>query len=134
MPLAYLLSRLLRRIALEWAEHVFLTTGASPTPQAVEAWFRSKPKQYFQEKGNVAVNWFTGFARALLKDETLHDREQAVRSAVGNLDKFWPSFWAGNLIGITSNIVFTGLVVLFVVFINSDFSFIAWTKRLLADH
>ena len=26
------------------------------------------------------------------------------------------------------------LVVLFVVFINSDFSFIAWTKPLLADH
>lgn len=69
-----------------------------------------------------------------MHNEITKDREQAVKDALGNLGKFWPGFLVGNLIGITSNIVFSGLVVLFVFAINSDFSFVAWAKRLVEAH
>jgi hypothetical protein len=67
----------------------------------------------------------------LLADETEAIKRDAIKEAVGDVGKFWPNFWVGNLVGLTSNLLFTFLVVVFVLFITSDFSFISWTKKLI---
>jgi hypothetical protein len=48
--------------------------------------------------------------------------------------RFWPAFWVGNLVGVTSNLAFAVLVVLFVLAINTDFSFVAWSRKLFGFH
>ncbi len=40
----------------------------------------------------------------------------------------------GNLTGLVSNVAFAALVVMFVLIINTDFSFIAWAKNLFGEH
>lgn len=120
---------------IDWVDHFRANhTDTDPTPDQVVEWFRGKPERYFLDKEKQAQEWHAGFARWLLRDEIDDDKQTAVHEALGALGRFWPTFWNGNLAGITSNILFTLLVVLFVAMITTDFSFIAWAKGIFASH
>ena len=123
---------LVEKDRMDWIEHFRDTHGSEPSEDQIKEWFLNKPAAYFEQIGQTAYRWFYSFARLLLRDEIEESKRLAVKNAVGDLGKFWPGFWTGNLIGLTSNLAFTLLVVLFVIFITSDFSFIAWTKKLLS--
>jgi hypothetical protein len=125
---------LIEKDRVDWSEHMASASGVTPDHGQVENWFRSKPDSYFSSIERQAFEWFYGFAVNLLNEHIEEQKKKAVSEALGNLGKFWPGFWVGNLVGLTSNIAFTLLVVLFVVFVNSDFSFIAWTKRVFGLH
>jgi hypothetical protein len=118
---------------IDWIEHFKNAhEGRMPSAEQAREWFEAKPESYFREKEDRAEAWYAGFARWYLRDEIEEGKNEAIRISIGNLARFWPSFWSGNLIGLTSNIVFTALVVLFVAAITTDFSFIAWAKGLFA--
>jgi hypothetical protein len=120
---------------IDWIDHFKNSRdGHAPSAEQTREWFEAKPESYFREKEDRAETWYAGFARWYLRDEIEEGKSEAIRLSIGNLAKFWPSFWSGNLIGITSNIVFTALVVLFVAAITTDFSFIAWAKALFTGH
>src|SRR5882672_9737983 len=121
---------LVEKDRMEWMAHIRETHGAEPTEHQIAEWYRSKPETYFEEIGKSAFRWFYSFARILLEDEINDIKKLAIKETIGDVGKFWPNFWIGNLVGLTSNLVFTLLIVMFVVFITSDFSFIAWTKKL----
>jgi hypothetical protein len=115
----------------EWRRHCREVHGVEPTREQIEDWFRNKPKEYFDQTEKLAFQWFYGFARVLLRQDIEEEKKQAAASAVGELGNFWTDFWRGNLVGMTSNIAFSLLIVLFVLFIASDFSFVAFTKKLI---
>jgi len=118
---------------IDWIEHFKgIHDGNAPTTEQTLEWFSSKPESYFREKEDRAEAWYSGFARWYLRDEIEEGKNDAIRASIGNLAKFWPTFWSGNLVGITSNIVFTALVILFVAMITTDFSFVAWAKALFS--
>lgn len=125
---------MIERDRIDWSEHFESLNVAPPNPAQTEDWFRNKPDSYFRTVEDLAYRWFYGFAVSLLEDHIDDERRKAVAEAIGNMGKFWPSFWVGNLVGLTSNIAFTLLIVLFVLFVNSDFSFIAWTKKVFGLH
>jgi hypothetical protein len=118
---------------IDWVDHFRDThEGHEPALEQTAEWFQAKPESYFRDKEIAAENWYAAFARWYLRDEIEEQKNEAVRDTVGNLARFWPTFWSGNLVGITSNIVFTLLVVLFVAAITTDFSFIAWAKGIFS--
>jgi hypothetical protein len=125
---------LIEKDRVDWSEHMASISGALPDQGQIEDWFRSKPDSYFSSIEDLADRWFFGFAVNLLRGHIEDEKKKAIAEALGNLGKFWPGFWVGNLVGLTSNIAFTLLVVLFVVFVDSDFSFIAWTKKVFGLH
>jgi hypothetical protein len=118
---------------MEWLAHVRSDTGTEPTEAQIADWYKSKPDEYFADIGKIANRWFYAFSRILLSDEIEDGKREAIKEAVGELGKFWPNFWIGNLVGFTSNLVFTFVVVIFVFFITSDFSFISWAKKLMGS-
>jgi hypothetical protein len=122
---------LVEKERMEWLAHCRNTSDVEPTERQIAEWYKGKPEEYFEEIGKSAYRWFYAFSRILLADETETIKSNAIKEAVGDVGKFWPNFWAGNLVGLTSNLLFTFLVVMFVLFITSDFSFINWTKKLI---
>ena len=124
---------LVEKDRMEWMAHSREINGGEPTEHQISEWYKSKPASYFEEIGKSAYRWFYAFARILLADEIEDIKKLAIKDTIGDVGKFWPNFWVGNLVGLTSNLVFTLLVVMFVIFITSDFSFIAWTKKLLGS-
>jgi hypothetical protein len=118
---------------IDWVEHFRTDHDAGPTTEQVVEWYRGKPESYFRDKERTAEVWYASFARWYLRDEISAEQQKAIHAVVGDLGKFWPTFWNGNLTGITSNIFFAILVVAFVYIITTDFSFIAWTKGLLGS-
>ncbi len=110
------------------------STGLPPSEHDVSLWFSHKPESYFEGKENEANRWFLGAARALLHDEIENEKNVAVKLALERLGRFWPSFWLGNLVGVTSNVIFAGLIIFFVLFANTDFSFVAWSRRVFGAH
>ena len=114
---------------IDWVDHYRTNNDdRDPSSDQVAEWYRGKPESYFRDKERYAEEWYAAFARGLLRDEIEAGKQNAVRDALGDLRRFWPGFWSGNLVGLTSNVVFTLLVVMFVAFITTDFSFIAWAK------
>lgn len=70
---------------IEWEKHLS-EQGFAPRSEAeTRAWYTSKPESYFVDKIRRGEQWFSGFARAYLKDEVEADRERAVQDAVGGL-------------------------------------------------
>lgn len=116
---------------MDWMAHAREMRNADPTEHQISEWYASKPQSYFDEIGKGASLWLHGFAKILLADEIERSKRQAVKDEIGQLGRFWPQFWIGNLVGVTSNIFFALLIVLFVIYIGSDFSFIAWAKKFL---
>jgi len=102
--------------------------------EQVAEWFRGKPERYFLDKERHAESWYAAFARWLLRDEIEEGKKQAIREALGQLGRFWPSFWQNNLFGVTSNIIFAVLLVALVAVITTDFSIIAWAKGIFGSH
>jgi hypothetical protein len=124
---------LVEKDRIDWVDHFkAMHDGTYPSAGHVIEWFRAKPESYLDEKEGLAVNWYTAFSRSLLSDEIEDAKNEAIRETIGNLQRFWPTFWSGNFIGITSNIAFAFLLVGFVMVITTDFSFIAWAKALIA--
>lgn len=120
---------------IEWIEHFASQhAGGKPSAAQITQWFEDKPESYFLEKEKQAEQWYAGFARVYLSDEIEEGKAQAIRRALQNMDRFWPMFWKHNLFGLTSNLIFTGLVLLFALAIYTDFSFPAWIKGLLGSH
>jgi hypothetical protein len=122
---------LVEKDRIEWMAHFRKIHGSEPNEKQIAEWYQAKPDAYFDQIRKFAYQWLYSFSRALLADEIEETKKQAIKDTIGDLGKFWPEFWTGNLVGLTSNLVFTLLVVIFVVYITSDFSFIAWTKKLL---
>jgi hypothetical protein len=125
---------LIEKDRIDWAQHMATQNGRDPTADEIAGWYRSKPDTYFVDRERLAENWFGGFARTYLHDEIEQGKGNAIRQAIGKLDNFWSQFWMGNLVGITSNFVFALIVVAFVALITTDFSFIAWAKKLFGAH
>jgi hypothetical protein len=120
---------------VDWVAHYIANhDNIAPTPDQTVEWYRGKPESYFLDRERTAENWYAEFARWYLREEIDDQKQAAINTAVGNLGRFWPAFWNGNLVGVTSNIIFTVLVVLFVATITTDFSFIAWAKGLFTSH
>src|SRR5712691_5131739 len=115
---------LVEKDRFEWMAHFREVHTAEPTQHQIDEWFSNKPSTYFEQIGKFAYQWYYSFAQELLKDEIEESKKAAIKDTIGDLGKFWPAFWSGNLVGITSNLAFTLLVILFVVFVTSDFSFI----------
>jgi hypothetical protein len=122
---------LVEKERMEWMEHIRNVHGQEPTAQQISQWYQDKPDTYFVEIGKSAYRWFYGFSRALLAEEIDSGKKEAIRDALGDLGKFWHDFWRGNLVGLTSNLFFAFLVVVFVAYIASDFSFVAWAKKFI---
>src|SRR5947209_17614879 len=97
---------LVEKERMEWLAHVRSDTGTEPTEAQIADWYKSKPDEYFEEIGKTANRWFYAFSRILLSDEIEDGKREAIKEAVGELGKFWPNFWVGNLVGLTSNLVF----------------------------
>jgi hypothetical protein len=87
-----------------WLAHLRESQGAA-----------NKPPVYFEEKGEEANLWLLGFSKILLADEIKAREKQAVKEQLGKIGRPWPAFWIGNLAGLTSNIIFAGIVVLFAI-------------------
>jgi hypothetical protein len=119
---------------IDWRDHMVAQYKVPPTDQQTVDWFRAKPRSYFDDRERDASDWYRQFARGLLRDEIEMLKAEAVEQACGRLGRFWPNFWVGNLVGLTSNVAFTVLVIIFVIAITNDFSFVAWMKALLSAH
>jgi hypothetical protein len=120
---------------LDWVDHYRANhNNVDPSPDQVAEWYRGKPESYFRDKERYAESWYATFARGLLRDEIEAGKQNAIRDALGDLRRFWPGFWTGNLVGLTSNLIFTLVVVMFVAVITTDFSFIAGAKGLFSGH
>jgi hypothetical protein len=124
---------LVEKDRIDWMEHFRTTHSSEPTEHQIAEWYSAKPESYFDQVSRFAYQWFYSFSRILLQDEIENEKQQAIKDTIGDIGKFWPGFWLGNLTGITSNLVFTLLVILFVVYVTSDFSIIAWTKKLIGS-
>lgn len=70
---------------IAWSSHRSEQNLPFPNEAEIRAWYESKPEKYFMGKLRHAEQWFSGFARAYLKDEIEADRERAVREAVAGL-------------------------------------------------
>lgn len=117
-----------------WLAHLRESQGAAPPPRMVVDWYANKPPVYFEEKGEEANLWLLGFSKILLADEIKAREKQAVKEQLGKIGRPWPAFWIGNLAGLTSNIIFAGIVVLFAIYVGFDFSFVAWTKKIMGPN
>jgi len=116
---------------IDWCDHYRINhDGLAPTSDQTAEWYRGKPESYFIDRERTAENWYAQFARWYLREEMDDEKQAAINAAIGNVGRFWPNFWSGNLVGITSNLIFAVLVVLLVAVITTDFSLIDWAKRL----
>ena len=125
---------LIEKDRIDWVEHYTEQQKKSPIWEEICAWYGEKPRSYVVEKERLAESWYVGFARTYLRDEIEDGKKTAIKGAIGDLGKFWPNFWVGNLVGFTSNFVFAVVVVAFVAVIATDFSFVAWAKKLFGTH
>ena len=107
----------------EWmAHHRTENNGSEPTATGVEQWFLSKPQAYFIEKSRIAVNWYTAFARNLLKEDIEQVKLETIRDYVGTKLRFWPQLWSS----LVCNFIFIVIVGALAAYMLMDFSPIAW--------
>lgn len=115
---------------VEWLHHFRKQNGGvGPAASEIEKWFHNKPIEYFDQTARIGGQWYTEYSRELLSEEITEQKTNAVKEAVGG---FWGPFWKGTLHGVSGNIFFSIIVIVFAFYTIADFSFIAWAKKLFA--
>lgn len=102
---------------------------SAPTAVEIENWYADKPAAYFEDRGHLALEWYSDFARNLFHDEIETQKHEAIRLYIGDRLKFLPQFY-NNL---TANFIFLVLIGLITLFVLNDFSPVAWVRHHFFD-
>lgn len=109
---------------MEWMRHDEAATGAAPTLQEIENWYKQQPAEaLIRAKDSAAAILMTAFSESAgeaLEDAKREILEDAIITEVRLNRRFWPQFGVSVTGGIASAFVFAALLAILALVVWTD--------------